>query len=70
MGDLKKKLQIAEEKIVSAENRLSAAERYGSWCASRSRWTSPGAVITYNYFIHEDSNMNSNALNRRTGKID
>ena len=68
MGDIKKKL--AEEKIFSAKRRLSAAEMSGSWCASQDRWSTESAVITFDNILHEDSNMNRNALNTGTGKND
>ena len=54
MGDLKK--------------RLSAAEMSGSWCASKDRWTTSKAVVTFNSIFHEDSSMNGNPLNKKTGK--
>ena len=61
MGDLKKKLQ-------NAEDRLSAAEMSGSWCAYQNEWTSAYAdVIRFDHIFHEDSNMNSHPLNTGTG---
>ena len=64
-----KKLEISEEMIHSSENRLSAAERFGSWCAYQDGgWTYDNSVIIFNAILHADSNMNTSALNMETGK--
>merc|ERR1719215_1090697 len=61
------KLIAAERKITSAESRLSAAERYGSWCGYEEGWDDANAVITYEWPAHYESNMDRNALNYRSG---
>ena len=66
--EMGRKLQTAEEKIRSAENRLIASERYGVWCASRYKWNSGNAQITFDKNLLEHSNIRSNAINTGSGE--
>ena len=66
--EMGKKLQTAEKKIRSAENRLSASEMYGIWCASRFKWNSGDAQITFDKNLLKHSNIRSNAINTGTGE--
>ena len=71
VNEMGTKLGTAEEKIISAESRLSSVGRSGSWCGYRDHWNHGYKVISYSKILHAhaNSNMNRNALNRGTGKI-